>query len=171
MVDAASRLIVANGSGFTTQELVKEAGVALQTFYRYFASKDRLLLAVLEDMIGRSCVEYEKQARRLADPVQRLKFYVTTMLSFPGSPGPEPSTRQFITAEHWRLHRLYPEELADATRPVTDLILGEVQAAVEAGLLAPANHGVRRLAHHAAGHGGISPLCLRPDRRAWRGNR
>ena len=40
MLDAARRLIVAKGEEFTTQELVAEAGVALQTFYRYFASKD-----------------------------------------------------------------------------------------------------------------------------------
>ncbi|WP_138985403.1 helix-turn-helix domain-containing protein, partial [Mycobacterium avium] len=45
MLDAALRLIREKGDSFTTQELVKEAGVALQTFYRYFATKDELLLA------------------------------------------------------------------------------------------------------------------------------
>ncbi len=139
IVDAASRLILTKGSGFTTQELVKEAGVALQTFYRYFASKDQLLLAVLEDMIGRSVEEYEEQARGLAGPVERLHFYVCTILAFPWAAGEERATQQFVTAEHWRLQRLYPEEIADATRPVTDLILREVQAAVKEGLLESRN--------------------------------
>jgi AcrR family transcriptional regulator len=137
IVDAAIRLIVANGAGFTTQELVKEAGVALQTFYRYFAGKDQLLLAVLEEMIGESCVEYEAQARGLTDPVDRLRFYVTAILTFPDAPAEARSTRQFITAEHWRLQGLYPGEIAEATRPVTELLLGEIRAGVEAGLLEP----------------------------------
>ena len=49
MLDAARTLIDAKGDDFTTQELAAEAGVALQTFYRYFSSKDELLLAVIGD--------------------------------------------------------------------------------------------------------------------------
>jgi AcrR family transcriptional regulator len=85
MVDAARRLVAQKGERFTTQELVKEAGVALQTFYRHFE-------------------------------------------------GP-----RFITAEHWRLHQLYPEEMAYATKPVTDLFLREIRAAEARGLLHPAD--------------------------------
>jgi hypothetical protein len=44
---------------------------------------------------------------------------------------------QFVTAEHWRLHRLYPEELAQATKPFTDLILRQVIEATDAGVLTP----------------------------------
>ena len=62
---------------FTTQELVKEAGVALQTFYRYFESKDQLLVAVLEDLIGSQTRAREAQAAEISDPVARLRFYVT----------------------------------------------------------------------------------------------
>src|SRR5262245_49679234 len=77
IVKAARRLIAERGERFTTQELVKEAGVALQTFYRLFAGKDQLLLAVFEDLIAQSCGEYEQVARELPDPVARLRFYVT----------------------------------------------------------------------------------------------
>ena len=139
IVDAARRLIAAKGSAFTTQELVKEAGVALQTFYRYFAGKDQLLLAVVEDMVSESCVEYEQQAQRLNDPVARLRFYVTTVVGPVGTHGPDTAGARFITTEHWRLQQLYPDELAQAIRPFTDLLLGELGLAVEAGLLRPAN--------------------------------
>jgi hypothetical protein len=44
---------------------------------------------------------------------------------------------QFVTAEHWRLHRLYPEELAQATKPFNDLILRQVIEATDAGVLTP----------------------------------
>ncbi|HEU5307899.1 MAG TPA: helix-turn-helix domain-containing protein, partial [Acidimicrobiia bacterium] len=60
IVAAARRLVTERGDQFTTQELVKEAGVALQTFYRIFGGKDRLLLAVFEDLIAESCVDYER---------------------------------------------------------------------------------------------------------------
>ena len=55
IVRAARRLIETKGPSFTTQELIKEAGIALQTFYRYFPGKDQLLLAVIEDIIDENC--------------------------------------------------------------------------------------------------------------------
>ena len=49
---AAGRILIAtNGADFTTQAVIQEAGVALQTFYRYFKSKDQLLLALIGDLI------------------------------------------------------------------------------------------------------------------------
>ena len=137
MVAAARRLVEQKGGSFTTQEVVKEAGVALQTFYRHFPGKDQLLLAVIEDLIAENCALYEERARDLPDPVARLRFYVTTTMSglgTEGSGGP-----RFITAEHWRLHQLYPDELAQATQPFTELVLREVRAAEAEGLLAPSD--------------------------------
>lgn len=135
MVAAARRLVMQKGSSFTTQEVVKEAGVALQTFYRHFPGKDQLLLAVIEDLIAENCARYEERARDLPDPVARLHFYVTTALS--GIDTDESAGPRFITAEHWRLHQLYPDELAQATQPFSDLVLREITAAEAEGLLAP----------------------------------
>ena len=137
MVDAARRLVAQKGERFTTQELVKEAGVALQTFYRHFEGKDQLLLAVMEDVIAEGAVQFEAQARHLDDPVERLRVYVIAALRALHEHdvmGP-----RFITAEHWRLHQLYPEEMAYATKPVTDLFLHEIRAAEARGLLHPAD--------------------------------
>ncbi len=135
VVAAARRLVEQKGSSFTTQEVVKEARVALQTFYRHFPGKDQLLLAVIEDLIAENCVRYEEAARELPDPVARLRFYVTTALS--GVDSDASAGPRFITAEHWRLHQLYPDELAQATQPYTDLVRREIDAAEAAGLLAP----------------------------------
>ena len=84
VVEAAKRLIAERGDSFTTQELVKEAGVALQTFYRLFGGKDQLLLAVFEDLIAENCARYEESARDLPDPVARLRFYVTVAVESRG---------------------------------------------------------------------------------------
>lgn len=134
-VAAARRLIEIKGPTFTTQELVREAGIALQTFYRHFPGKDHLLLAVIADIIDESCRRYKEAAADLEDPLDRLRFYVTsTVRGLRHGGGPS-----FITVEHWRLQTLFPQEVSRATRPFTDLILEEIRVASLAGKLHPAD--------------------------------
>ncbi|MEU1980992.1 TetR/AcrR family transcriptional regulator [Nocardia sp. NPDC019395] len=135
IVAAARRLLQADGAALTTQELAKEAGIALQTFYRHFPSKDELLLAVFEDVISERTAELEVAARELPDPVARLHFYITRVLRSVGENadfGP-----RFVTAEHWRLHQLFPAEMARANQPFAVLIERELREAEAAGLLRP----------------------------------
>jgi TetR/AcrR family transcriptional regulator len=136
IVDAARRLIVQKGGSFTTQELVKEAGVALQTFYRHFGGKDQLLVAVLEDMIGEAAVQYEERARHLSDPVARLRSYVKDTLANLGGPQGGPPSG-FVVSEHWRLHQIFPDDVAHAMKPWFNLVLREIRAAEAAGVLHP----------------------------------
>ena len=138
MVDAARRLIAQKGERFTTQELVKEAGVALQTFYRHFEGKDHLLLAVMEDTIAEGAADFERTTRHLKNPVDRLHHYVTAIFETLGPEGGDVSPR-FIAAEHWRLYQLFPLEMQNATRPVTDLLLREIRDAEAKGLVRPAD--------------------------------
>lgn len=139
MVEAARRLIAEKGSGFTTQELAREAGVALQTFYRHFGGKDQLLLATIEDMHAEMAVQYATDARDLPDPLARLHYYVTVALAGLDGTGEAARAPQFITAEHWRLHQQFPEEMTIATQPTVDLFARELRAAQEQGLVAPSD--------------------------------
>jgi AcrR family transcriptional regulator len=134
IVAAALRLIETKGPNFTTQDLIKEAGIALQTFYRYFSGKDSLLLAVIEDVIDENCAAFSEQARELADPIERLHFYVTATVRGLGTPGNRPS---FMTLEHFRLQTLYPAEVSRATQPYTDLLVAEIREAMAADRLHP----------------------------------
>jgi len=134
IVDAARRLVELKGGGFTTQELIAEAGIALQTFYRYFAGKDELLLAVFEDLLGESAVLLEEQARDIDDPAARLRFYVTWMLRSV-VPRQDGGPAQFVTSEHWRLHQMFPDDVARITQPITALFERELRAATEQGRL------------------------------------
>jgi AcrR family transcriptional regulator len=134
IVAAARRLIEKKGPSFTTHELIKEAGIALQTFYRYFPSKDHLLLAVIEDVIDESCATFRAQASRLSDPVERLRYYVSATVEGLTAAGSGPS---FITSEHFRLQTLYPAEVSQATQHYTDLLVHEISDAAAAGLVHP----------------------------------
>jgi AcrR family transcriptional regulator len=134
IVAAARRVIESNGPSFTTQELIQEAGIALQTFYRSFPGKDHLLLAVVEDIIDENCALFRAQAAEYSNPLDRLHVYVTATVRALDSPTSSPS---FITSEHFRLQTLYPAEISQATKPYTDLIVEEISAAMDEGLLGP----------------------------------
>lgn len=137
LIDAARRLIAENGESFTTQELVKEAGVALQTFYRYFSGKDELLLAVIEDMIAEACEAFTIQARGITDPLERLQCYVSAVISdLPDTTISGGAMQRFVASQHWRLAALFPHEVELATRRFTDLVAVEIGAATEQGSLA-----------------------------------
>jgi TetR/AcrR family transcriptional regulator len=138
MLDAARRLI-REKDDFTTQELVVEAGVALQTFYRYFASKDELLLAVIGDAMTEACDRWGAAAAEITDPMDRLRFFVTAPLEQFDGEGHEAAGIRFVTATHWHLHRVFPNELAEAGKPYVDLMVAEVNNAADSGLLRPRN--------------------------------
>jgi AcrR family transcriptional regulator len=138
LVEAALRLMKTKGSAFTTQDLAKEAGVALQTFYRHFAGKDQLLLAVFERVIAEEAAKRAEAARALPDPVARLHLYVTdtfTVLRIGG----RTAEARFVTAEHWRLYQLFPNEMNRARSAYADLIEQELRDATSQGLLASAD--------------------------------
>ncbi|OBF95626.1 TetR family transcriptional regulator [Mycobacterium sp. 852002-51152_SCH6134967] len=137
MLDAARRLIAAKGDEFTTGELVAEAGVALQTFYRYFGSKDELLLAVIGDAMTEACERWSAVADEVPDPLSRLRFYLTATLERLNGDRRNAAMARFVVSTRWRLHRQFPEELAEAEKPFVDLLRGAVADAVTAGQLSP----------------------------------
>ena len=135
IIDAARRLMERKGE-FTTQELAKEAGVVLQTFYRHFAGKDQLLLAVIEDAITEQANRLEALTADIADPVARLRLYVTSSLHSLSNPDFLVGVC-VITAEHWRLHQLFPDDMEKAVRPFLDLVHRTLLEAQAAGQAAP----------------------------------
>jgi AcrR family transcriptional regulator len=158
IVAAARRLIDQKGEAFTTQELIKEAGVALQTFYRQFGGKDQLLLAVITELIAEGCAVFAEQARGLDDPVARLEFYVKRSVGAFTVPAASLSPG-FVATEHLRLHQMFPHEIAAATRPFVDMIQPDLERATAEGLVASADpetdawlitHLVMTVFHHYA---------------------
>lgn len=159
MLDAAKRLMRQKGDDFTIQELAKEAGVALQTFYNYFTSKDELLLAMIADLLTESCTRWAAAAQDLPDPLARLHFYITSTFETLDRGGEDVTAAAFIATTHWRLHRVYPRELATAQLPFVEMVIGEIKAAIEAGQLPPIdpewdgwflNELIRSVYHHYA---------------------
>lgn len=132
---AGHRLAAGRGFGFTIDELVREAGVALQTFYRYFGGKDQLLVALIGDQIREHCERLRAASAAEHDPVARLRLYLRRTLA--PLPRAEVDRARFIAREHWRLHELLPEQLAAATQPFTELVRAELETGQAMGSLRP----------------------------------
>lgn len=64
ILDAAERLVIANGIHFEISQLAKEAGISNGLAYHYFGSKD----GVLEAMIDRFYARYSEVIDKPADP-------------------------------------------------------------------------------------------------------
>jgi TetR/AcrR family transcriptional regulator len=135
IIDAARRLVEVKGDTFTTEELARESGIALQTFYNYFNSKDELLVAVIADINAEAIQLWRKEAEHLPDPIARLRHYVFSSMGTLDGSGYDLDTARFIVSAHWRLHRVLPEELAAAERPLVDRLLAEIKQAQAAGQL------------------------------------
>jgi AcrR family transcriptional regulator len=134
LLAAARKLVLERGENFTTQDLIKEADVALQTFYRHFGGKDQLLIAVIGEMISAHCESLTTRAAGIEDPVERLHVFITDTVSLVSR---DAAGGRFITSQHWRLQQLHPEALAAANKPFADLVQRELEDAQAAGLLAP----------------------------------
>src|SRR5215467_11612682 len=77
-VTAATRLWQEKGNtDFTVQDVVDRSKMSIRTFYKYFASKEDLLVAVYETVVARKAVpRLRKRIEKHRDPMLRLRAYV-----------------------------------------------------------------------------------------------
>ena len=71
--------------------------------------------------------------------MDRLRYYITAPLERFDADSDEGAGMRFIVSTHWHLHRKFPNELAEAGKPLVDLVLAEVNSAADSGLLNPLN--------------------------------
>jgi TetR/AcrR family transcriptional regulator len=133
MLDAARRLAVLSGEDFTTQELAREAGVAQQTFYRYFTSKDELLLALSGQLLCAACRRWRLATQDLDDPLRRLHFFIDAVMDTLLEEGEPAALARFLASSRWRLLRVLPDELAAVEAPFIELLEEPISAAMREG--------------------------------------
>jgi AcrR family transcriptional regulator len=130
-VTAALELIVERETGdFTIEEVGERAGMSLRTFYAFFDSRDSLMLAIYDTIMGKSAVPVLiERLGHLSDPVLRLKALVDAVFDITSVPA---SLARALTAFHLRLVESRPRDLDQALAPfsrlVTDLLAGVAQA-------------------------------------------
>jgi AcrR family transcriptional regulator len=98
----------------SVRDIVRTAGLSNQAFYRHFASKDALLLAVLSDG-QRQLVEYLRaRVRAKAEPAEQVRSWIEGVMAQARATRAADATRPFAL-NGARLAARFPADLA-ATR-------------------------------------------------------
>jgi TetR/AcrR family transcriptional regulator len=121
LIRAGQALVLEREGQFTVKQLADRAGVALQTFYRHFGSKDELLLAVLEENVEQGVDEMEAIAAREADPVEQLRVVIQLPIRMSTESDAHRRLR-FHARERLRLSELDPAEAELAFAPYRRLV-------------------------------------------------
>jgi AcrR family transcriptional regulator len=99
--------------------ILAEANLSTQAFYRYFASKDELMLALLDEGRRRLLSSLQRRMLRSAGPEDQVRAWVEGVLAQAATGGAASRTRPWATSEE-RLAELFPEE----QQASVDLLLG-----------------------------------------------
>jgi AcrR family transcriptional regulator len=130
LVGAARDLANESGtSGFTVAQVAQRAGLSLKSFYRCFAGKDDLLVALLEEDSRLGAVILAGVVDAHEEPDERLRAYVVgifELLTHPGALG----YAGVLVREHRRLSEARPDEMRRALAPMVDLLASEIAGAV-----------------------------------------
>jgi len=92
-------------------DIVKEAGLSNQAFYRHFAGKDALLVALLDDGQRRLVETLERRMRKAAPGAPRVRAWIEGVLEQARNPEAAENTRPFAI-NGVRLNDRFPAETA-----------------------------------------------------------
>jgi AcrR family transcriptional regulator len=110
VVDATYRVIARTGTvDPTLRDILRESGLSTQAFYRYFTSKDELLLVLLDDGRRRLWGYLQHRMDSASDPVGRVRAWIEGVLAQAADPDAAARTRPFVANED-RLAEAFPAE-------------------------------------------------------------
>lgn len=154
LVESARDLVWdAGGPTFTVTQVVAAAGTSLKSFYRCFAGKDELLVALFEDDARRGADALLAMVDVEAGPLERLRVVVVGLFRFLTVEGRLPYAAALVR-EHLRLAESHPDQLRGVLDPFVGVFedavaLAQKSAAVRAG---DARRDARTLFHLVLSH-------------------
>jgi AcrR family transcriptional regulator len=122
-----------NGDGFKVEDVADEAGESVRCFYRHFASKDDLLLAVLEEAMERYAVSIGAAIEPFVEPLDRLTAALFGAVRLPHRN--KPGVNVGLSRLHLKLAEGDPAKVGAAREPVSSLIRSLVEDAARAGVV------------------------------------
>jgi AcrR family transcriptional regulator len=141
ILDATYRVIERTGAvDPSLRDVLRETGLSTQAFYRYFQSKDELLLLLLDDGRRRLLGYLEHQMQKEATPEGAVAAWIRGVMAQAADPTAASRTRPFL-ANQDRLAEAFPEE----QRASVDLLMGQLYGALEAVSKADRGRRLRRV--------------------------
>lgn len=133
IVDAAYRVIERTGDvDPRMRDILSEAGLSTQAFYRHFPSKDDLLLVLLDDGRRRLADYLTHRMEKSRTPATAIRAWIDGVLAQAIDPGAAARTRPFLT-NLGRLADQHPEAQQASIDVVVDLLAAAIADAVEVG--------------------------------------
>jgi AcrR family transcriptional regulator len=117
-------------------EVIREAGLSNQAFYRHFPSKQALLVAVLDEGVRVLAGYLAHRMRSERSPLGQVRAWLLGVLEQALDPEGAAATRPFALARG-RLAESFPEEVAASERQLTALVQDAIHAAASAGEIPP----------------------------------
>jgi TetR/AcrR family transcriptional regulator len=154
LVEAARTLMWDTGAPvFTVTQVVAAAGTSLKSFYRCFASKDELLVALFEDDARRGATALAAAVAAHDDPVDRVRSAVEGLFRFITVDGRLPYAAALVR-EHLRLSESRPEQLRAVLEPFVEIFRVELDGARRSGAMRVDDPGrtARTLFHLVVSH-------------------
>jgi AcrR family transcriptional regulator len=110
VVDSTFSLVQRTGSlEPSMREILAETGLSTQAFYRYFSSKDELMLALLDDGRRKLVDTLQRRMTASADPAAQVRAWVEGVLAQASTARAAARTRPWALSEQ-RLAELFPRE-------------------------------------------------------------
>ncbi len=119
-IAAAVDLLRTTGKAdFTVQEVVDRSGLSLRSFYQHFATKDDLLLALIEETVQHHLAIVRQHVDAQTTPRDRFEALVRSTFGTPETD--DPASRGMVLFQ-WHLAATRTDEFAATISPYVDLV-------------------------------------------------
>jgi AcrR family transcriptional regulator len=126
------------GTNPRVSEIVAQAGLSNQAFYRHFRSKDELLLAILDDGLRQLVGYLEHQMAKETSGLGQVRRWVEGILAQAVNPAAAEATRG-VVVNTARLGQLFPEEFRRSEEVIKTPVRTAIETAREQGELSVAD--------------------------------
>lgn len=109
------------------REILAASNLSTQAFYRYFQSKDELLLLLLDDGRRRLVGSLERRMSKATTPAGRVRAWIEGVLAQASDTRAAGRTRPFLTGQD-RLAEAFPREQQASVDLLVDLLAGAIVA-------------------------------------------
>lgn len=149
--------------GVKVQLVMREAGTSARAFYRHFADKDGLVLALLRDEMARAARQLRVALAEVDDPVAKVEAWVRNVISAADDPRRVARARLFSAQQ--AVMRRFPIEVAEGEVLLMETLRDAIDEGARAGSFPWADPDRdARLIYALAGGQMIAALMERPDR-------
>jgi AcrR family transcriptional regulator len=123
VIRAASELVAQGGlEAVTLRPLLEKSGLSRRAFYERFRGMDDVLLALFEETMAQGAVTLGRRIAKIEGAPARLEALVRAMASAAQGRARDRTYMLAMSSEHVRLAEQRPQELLEATRPMTRLM-------------------------------------------------